>query len=71
MLAALNCSLIHFSKLKCYGNIAYITQSVHSSTHLKHVHVIFSDIQQTTHDCGNIKTFNLQIFKISMKVSVR
>ena len=34
ILAALNVSLIHFLKLKYYGNFTYITQIVHSNAHL-------------------------------------
>ena len=43
MLAALKCSCIHFSKLNYYGTFIYITQYVHSDTHLNLLKGIFSD----------------------------
>ena len=43
MLAALNFSLLYFFKLKYYGNFTYITQIVHSNSHLNHFKGIFID----------------------------
>ena len=42
MLAAQNCSLVHFLKLKYHGNLTYIKQIVHSNAHLNPLQDIFS-----------------------------
>jgi hypothetical protein len=43
MLAALNCSLIHFLKLKFYETFTYITLNVHANVNLNPVKGVFSD----------------------------
>jgi hypothetical protein len=43
MLAAMNCSLIHFFKLKYYGTFTHITQFVCSNAHVYPLKGGFSD----------------------------